>query len=226
MARITITEFKRDPNSVFVSVQPPESVQQAKQATHYYRDWTAAASGIASDTPNPEPTPQASVEVSHPDIPSADELLEAHLPQHIEASRWGRYIVPNPASRILNGTIFVSHNPCDNFWDLYNLSKGIFRVLGIKLSKVKGAWEANIPIAILTDKVFVDSGLASVEKTLMSGTGIDPGRISSEIRNRQFAETKRGMAKVKQMREGLADAAGVLVITAVSWFAYIMMGVC
>lgn len=56
MARITITEFERDPNSVFVSVTPPKSVQNVQQAESYHRDWTTVASDLASDTPVEEPT--------------------------------------------------------------------------------------------------------------------------------------------------------------------------
>ena len=70
------------------------------------------------------------------------------------------------------------------------MSKGIFRDLGIRLSKPNGAWIAHIPIRILTDTVFVDSGLAAVERTLLAHTGINPTQILREIRKRQFQETQ------------------------------------
>ena len=55
MARIQ-AEIQRQPNSVFVSVVPPEPVKQAKQAQRFYRDWTGVAEAIASEgSPTPEP---------------------------------------------------------------------------------------------------------------------------------------------------------------------------
>ena len=128
--------------------------------------------------------------VIEPETPTIEELFEKALPVHIEGSRWGRYIAPGPASRVSNGTIFQYHDPCSNFWDLYELSKGIFRDLGIRLSKPNGAWIAHIPIRILTDTVFVDSGLAAVERTLLAHTGIDPAKILDDIRKRQFQATQ------------------------------------
>ena len=137
--------------------------------------------------------------VIEPETPTIEQLFEKALPVHIESTRWGRYIAPGPASRVCNGTIFQYHDPCKNFWDLYELSKGIFRDLGIRLSKPNGAWIAHIPIRILTDTVFVDSGLAAVERTLLAHTGINPTQILREIRKRQFQETqdaiRRGGAK-------------------------------
>ena len=63
--RTKITEFERKPNSVFVSVQPPQPVQQLHQPERYYQDWTDVAKQIASatptavETPTAEPTPNA-----------------------------------------------------------------------------------------------------------------------------------------------------------------------
>ena len=134
-----------------------------------------------------------------PETPTIEELFEIALPVHILTSRWGRYIAPGPASRVFNGTIFQYHDPCSNFWDLYELSKGIFCDLGIRLSKPNGVWVAHIPIRILTDTVFIDSGLAGVERTLLAYTGIDPTKILDDIRKRQFQATQdaicRGGAK-------------------------------
>lgn len=161
-----------------------------------------------------------------PETPTAEELLEAYLPRHIESSRWFFYITPGAKSRVFDGTTFVYHNPSPPFWSLYRLAKGIFRNLGIRLAKPAGTWEAHIPIGVLTDQVFVESGLAGVEATIRRRTDDSiASKMSNEIRNRQLENTKRGMAKVKKMREGLvSDAAGVAAITAVSWFAYIVLG--
>lgn len=207
----------RSPGSVFVNVVPPERVQQQLRSNSYHNDWTAAANEIGND---PEPTiPEAQ--------PTAEALFESYLPRHIEASRWGRYISPGPeASRIFDNTTLVYHDPCLNFWDLYGLGKGIFRKLGIYLSKRSGVWEAHIPIRVLTDKVFIESGLAGVEKMLLKGTGIDPCKILADIRRRQYQKTKDGMARVKRARakEAVADAIGLIAIIATSWAAYVVGG--
>ena len=218
-------EIIRRPDSVFVSVAPPDKIQQAIDASGQARVWAKVAATIANETANETPT-----ELSQPKpTPTADELLVSHLPKHIAASRWGFYITPCAKSRVFDSRIFVYHNPTPPFWNLYNLAKGIFRDLGILLTKNKGTWEARIPIHVLTDKVFVQSGLAGVEQALRRGTKKEAdasiaSKISDGIRHRQFADTRKGMEKVKKMREGLADAAGVVAITAVSWFALIVCG--
>ena len=56
--RTKITEFERKPNSVFVSVQPPQPVQQVHQPERFYSDWTDVAKQIARSTPiTPSSTP-------------------------------------------------------------------------------------------------------------------------------------------------------------------------
>ena len=149
--------LQRTPGNVFVNIAPPEPIQQLNNAGAFYRDWTAAAKGIAVDTP-----------------PAISELFEITVRAVIEASRWGRYIIPGPDSRVFDNAVFVYHNPCDNWWSLYNLGKALFSDLGIRLSKSDSVWEARIPIEVLTDEVFIESGLASVEKTILMHTGIDP----------------------------------------------------
>ena len=167
-------------NTVFVSLPHPNPIPTHETRL---RQWKSAAVGFAKDlTPAMKPEPEA---------PTIDQLFEKALPVHIESSRWGRYIAPGPASRVsTTGTIFQYHDPCPNFWDLYELSKGIFRDLGIRLSKSDGVWIAHIPIRILTDTVFVDSGLAAVERTLLAHTGINAAKIADDIRKRQFQETQ------------------------------------
>ena len=174
-------------NTIFVNLPHPNAIPTPEARL---RQWKFAAVGIATDlTPAMEPKIEAPT-------PTIEELFEKALPVHIEGTRWGRYIAPGPASRVSNGTIFQYHDPCKNFWDLYELSKGIFRDLGIRLSRPNrlsspnGAWIAHIPIRILTDTVFVDSGLAAVERTLLAHTGINPTQILREIRKRQFQETQ------------------------------------
>ena len=222
----TITEFTRSPGTVFVDVSTPKHVQQVNQAQRYYRDWTAAANAIASE---PVDTLTAVEKPTADPIPTAEALLAAHLPKHIAASRWGIYVIPSKQCRVFDGTTFIHTDPHPPFWNLYNLAKGIFRDLGIKLSKSsKGVWVANIPVKCLTDKVFVESGLAGVEKTLRTRTNDDASiatKIADSIRHRQLNDTKAGISKVKAMRETLSDAAGVVAITAVAWAAYVVMGV-
>ena len=174
-------------NTVFVSLPHPNAIPTPKAGL---RQWKSAAVGIATDIPTMEPKPET---------PTIEELFEKALPVHIEGSRWGRYIAPGPASRVSNGTIFQYHDPCKNFWDLYDLSKGIFCDLGIRLSKSDGVWVTHIPIRVLIDMVFVDSGLAAVERTLLAQTGINAAKIADDIRKRQFQATqdaiRRGGAK-------------------------------
>ena len=199
--------FQRKPGTVFVTV--PEPTPTVPSPESYERSWEKIAQQLAFETTT-SPIPESVSEVSsqpegcvddlcsptlpEPEkaTPSIDEIFAESLPLFIEASRWGRYIFPGPASRILDNTIFKYHNPCPNFWDLYELSKGIFRDLGIRVSKERGTWVAHIPIKCFTDKVFIDSGLAASEKTLLVHTGIDPVKILNEIRQRQFQETRSG----------------------------------
>lgn len=234
---VTCQDFKRYPGSVFVTpTRIPDTVEIQQNAP----DWVGVATDIARDTsltsasePCERVSPQGDTEKtvtsdSRKDLPSIDELFAENLPRFIEATRWGRYIVAGPASRIHeNGTVFICHNPCANFWDLYELAKGIFRDLGIRVRKQGETWLAHIPIECLTDKVFLDSGLAGVEKTLLADTGIDPSEILAGIRHRQFSETKDAMKRCKQsrLRETVGDAVGVLLISAVSWATYVVMGV-
>ena len=178
-------------DTVFVSLPHPNAIPTPKAGL---RQWKSAAVGIATDT-----TPTMEPKNRRPQrLPSRNSLRKA-LPVHIQGSRWGRYIAPGPASRVSNSTIFQYHEPCKNFWDLYELSKGIFRDLGIRLSKSDGVWVAHIPIRVLTDKVFIEGGLAAVERTLLAHTGINAAKIADGIRKRQFQETqdaiRRGGAK-------------------------------
>lgn len=110
-----------------------------------------------STSPIPEPEPEQ-------DTPTIDDIFAESLLLFIEASRWGRYIFPGPASRIHDNTTFIYHNPCANFWDLYEMSKGIFRDLGIRVSKERGTWVAHIPIKCLTDKVLSRRGCRLLRK--------------------------------------------------------------
>ena len=171
-------------NTVFVNLPHPNPVPTYEAGL---RQWKSAAVGFAKDlTPAMKPEPET---------PTIEEIFEKALPVHIQGSRWGRYIAPGPASRVSNGTIFQYHDPCSNFWDLYELSKGIFRDLGIRLSKSDGAWIAHIPIRVLTDKVFIEGGLAAVERTLLAHTGINAAKIADDIRKRQFQETQDAIRK-------------------------------
>ena len=153
-------DLVRKAGSVFVSVSLPASVQQIQRADSYFSEWGATAAAIGAENHIEVSTEEVPPET----IPTAEELLEAYLPQHIEASRWFFYITPGAKSRVFDGTIFVYHNPSPPFWNLYRLAKGIFRNLGIRLAKSAGTWEAHIPISVLTDKVFVESGLAGVDE--------------------------------------------------------------
>ena len=129
------------------------------------RAWARISKSMAVETTSFPTTPKSTPPAPAPTI---EKVFDAFLPQHIQATRWSRYIVPGSASRVFDGSLFVYHNPCDNFWNLYSISKGLFCKLGIRLLKCKGIWEARIPIDVLTDKGFVDSGLLAVENTLIA----------------------------------------------------------
>lgn len=227
--------FQRKPGTVFVTV--PEPTPTLPSPESYERSWEQIAKRLAFETPtSPIPEPEKDTYPSSNDeaspeqhTPSIDDIFAESLPLFIEASRWGRYIFPGPASQILDNTIFKYHNPCPNFWDLYTLAKGIFGDLGIRVSKERGIWVAHIPIRVLTDKVFIDSGLVSVEKTLLAHTGIDPEAILAEIRQRQFQETQDGYRNVKLRQretvgEVIGDAVGAVAIFVGGYLAYIVGG--
>ena len=168
------------PRTTEVNQPDPESRERA---------WSRISKAMAVETTSfpitPDPIPPAPVIESLP-LPTAEEVFDAFLPHHIEASRWGRYIVPGKASRIFDGSLFVYHNPCDNFWSLFNLAKGLFSEIGIRLLKSGCVWEARIPIDALTDKMFIDSGLAAVENTLLanssSAADVPPRKAASGFR--------------------------------------------
>jgi len=214
--------FQRKPGTVFVTV--PEPTPTVPSPESYERSYEQIAQRLAFETPTSPILPEPEKAT-----PSIDDIFAESLPLFIEASRWGRYIFPGPASRILDNTIFVYHNPCTNFWDLYELSKGIFRDLGIRVSKERGTWVAHIPIKCLTDKVFINSGLAASEKTLLVHTGIDPVGILNEIRQRQFQETQDGYRNVKLRQRGtvgevIGDAVGAIAIFVGGYLAFIVGG--
>ena len=177
----------------------PNKIQQVIDAGRQERVWNKVVSGIKSDlsttlsAPPPDPDNQQ---------PTAEDVFDAFLLEHIQATRWSRYIVPGSASRVFDGSLFVYHNPCANFWNLYNLAKGLFSEIGIRLLKSGCVWEARIPIGTLTDKGFVDSGLAAVEKTLLRHTGnLDPTPDTSAKMVKPTVreiELERGMKRLNE----------------------------
>lgn len=193
----------RKPGSVFVNVEPPAPLQEQAEAARQGRVWQKVATAIAESHPiAPDPHEKAQPQATSSEavvVPIETVFAEA-LPNMIEMSRWGRYIASGPGDDIRENTTYIYHAPCANFWELRNLAKGIFRDLGIRLAKQDGGWIAYIPIRVLTDKVFVDSGLAAVEKTLMQQTGIDPVAMLREIRRRQFSKSARGYARAARLR--------------------------
>ena len=188
-------QFIKKPGNVFLTPEPV----QVPNATHIgarFQEWGNVANSIASELPAPviEPSP----------LPTIGEVFTAFLPQHIAKTRWSRYIVPGSASRVFDGTIFVYNDPCANFWTLHAIAKGLFSEIGIRLLKSGCAWEARIPIDVLTDKMFVDSGLAAVEKTLLRHTGnFDPTPDTSAARfpakpTVREIELARGMKRLNE----------------------------
>lgn len=213
-------EIQRTDGNVFVQIRTPNPVVSTPIAEQYANS-TAIGVQMASDIPPmPEPEPEPT--------PTIDDIFATSLPLFIESSRWGRYIFPGPASKVFENKIFQYWNPCPNFWDLYKLAKGIFRDLGIRVAKQSGTWVAHIPIKCLTDKVFIESGLEAIEKTLLIHTGMDPVAILNEIRARQFKETQDGIRNVKLgrkdgVKEAIGDAIGLIAMMGVSYLAFIVL---
>ena len=179
--------FERQNGSVFVNVTPPAPVKQVANAKSTLNNWQTVASEIASDLSVPEPTTPITI----------DEIFAQSVPSFIKASCWGRYIEPNDADSIRDNTVFV-HHPGENFWTLYNIARGIFRDLGIRLAKKRGQWVAHIPISCLTDKIFSESGLAAVERTLEKTS---PSEIYNKIRQRKSQEAHEGILRLKRNRQ-------------------------
>ena len=129
-----------------------------------------------------------------PKTPSIEKLFEKTLSVHILTSRWGRYIGIGsvglrPSDFIRYNETLVHHDPNNNFWELYRQAKGIFKTLGFSVKQTTRdgypLWIVNVPIAALTDTVFVDSGLVDIEAKILRPTGIDPVKILDGIRKRQ-----------------------------------------
>lgn len=184
-------ELIRTEGNVFVSVAPPTPVKQVTNAKRAYNDWQTVGQRIASDLSVPEPTP------------TLDEVFAQSVPSFIKASRWGKYIEPNPESSIFDNVTYLYHEPCGSFWKLYEMARGIFRDLGIRVSKQRGRWVAHLPIECLTDKVFRESGLASVAR-MLEETSVNPSEMLKGLRQRQSAEAHEGVLKVKRNRQGVA----------------------
>ena len=181
-------ELIRTEGNVFVSVAPPISVKQVTNAKRAYNDWQTVASEIASDSSAPEPTTPITI----------DEVFAQSVPSFIKASRWGKYITPSDADSIFDNVTYLYHEPCESFWKLYEIARGIFRDLGIRVSKQRGRWVAHLPIECLTDKIFSESGLASVERTLEK---ISPSEIYNKIRQRKSQEAHEGILRLKRNRQ-------------------------
>ena len=227
-------QFVKTPGNVFVKVAPPESMKQVANIRSQFEDWTKVANSVASEpTAAPVSTSELTTPIAHTinsqellakangvesitddapkpapapsPLPTIEKVFDAFLPHHIESTRWGRYILPGPASRVFDGSIFIYNDPCGNFWSLYNLAKGLFSEAGIRLLKSGCVWEARIPIDVLTDKGFVDSGLASVEKTILTHTGIDPTSDDTETKPVKLTvreiELERGMKRLNESVE-------------------------
>ena len=93
------------------------------------------------------------------------DIVRHCMQKYIENTYWSRYIVLGPASEI-STEILTYVNPCQNFWNLRETNKNIFKRLGIKVKKRDDElWEAYIPINCLTDKVFFESGLINSHRS-------------------------------------------------------------
>ena len=227
-------ELQRTEGNVFVQVRNPNPV--STPVAQQYANWMQIADNIATDLPVPS-TPAPEPE-SEPETPTIDEVLTESLPQFIKVSRWSRYIGLGsvglrPSDYIRDNSILIHHQPNGNFWDLHQQAKHILKGLGFRLKRTTRdgypLWIVSIPISVLTDKVFIESGLAAIEAEILRPTGIDPVAILNEIRERQFKETQDGIRNVKLGKDGvkdvIGDAVGAIVIFVTAYVGFIVGGV-
>ena len=230
LKRTKITGFERKPNSVFVSVQPPQPVQQLHQPERYYQDWTAVAKQIASSTPiTPEPTPET--------VPVAD------------AKEIRIYAVDNLSGK--RSLLFTGQHTDDTS----DLCQCYANLADCRVESHDAASatvyhpETSYPIPTLADWVEVvnsdtnelifvglrEDGFDARCRKYADAKGVGLRVDSAHLNHSQFYTPKsEALSYAKQNAKhfaekhgfGIADAVGVLAITGISWVAYVVMGVC
>ena len=228
MARVKLTGFERKPNSVFVSVQPPQTVQQLHQPERYYQDWTDVAKQIARSTPiTPSSTPVP--------VPVADAKEIRIYAEDSFGKRKTLYTGP----------------PTDDTADLCQAYATLTecRVECHDAVDSKVFHPENYPIPTLNDWVEVynadtgdliwvglyHDGFDARCRKYADAKGVGLRVDSAHLNHSQFYTPKsEALSYAKQNAEHfarkhgvpIADAVGVLAITGISWVAYVVMGVC
>ena len=226
--RTKITGFERKPNSVFVSVQPPQTVQQLHQPERYYQDWTAVAKQIASSTPiTPEPTPEP--------VPVADaKEIRIYAVDTLSGKRQTLFTGKHTADTAdlcqayatLADCRVESHDAASatvyhpetstiptlaDFVEVYNADDGTLIFVGLR----EKGFEARC-------RKYADAkgvGLRVDSAHLNHSQFYTPKNeaLSYARQNAEHFARKHGLA--------VADAVGMITITAVAWAAYLVGGV-
>ena len=226
MARIK-AEITRTDNSVFVSVQPPEKFQQAMAAKAQPRVWAKVASQICIETPTTEPTPVP--------VPIADaKEIRIYAVETLSGKRQ---------------TLFTGKDTddtadlCQSYANLADC-----RVESHDAASAKVYHPETYPIPTLSDWVEVhnaddgtlifvglrEDGFDARCRKYSDAKGVGLRVDSAHLNHSQFYTPKNeALSYAKQNAEhfakkhglAVADAVGILTITAVAWAAYVLGGV-
>ena len=226
--RTKITGFERKPNSVFVSVQPPQPVPHIHQPERYYQDWTAVAKQIASSTPiTPETTPET--------VPVADaKEIRIYAVDTLSGKRQTLFTGKHTADTAdlcqayatLADCRVESHDAASatvyhpetstiptlaDFVEVYNADDGTLIFVGLR----EKGFEARC-------RKYADAkgvGLRVDSAHLNHSQFYTPKHeaLSYARQNAEHFARKHGLA--------IADAVGMITITAVAWAAYLVGGV-
>ena len=222
--RVKITEFERKPNSVFVSVQPPQTVQQLHQPERYYQDWTAVAKQIASSTPiTPETVPVADakeIRIYAEDSFGKRKTLYTGPPTDDTADLCQAYATLTECRvechDAVDSKVFHPENypiPTLNDWvEVYNADTGDLIWVGL--------YHDGFDARCRKHADNTGHGLRVDSAHLSRSQFYTPRseQIGYARENAHHFARKHGVP--------IADAVGVLAITAIGWAAYVVMGVC
>ena len=222
--RTKITELSRTPGNVFVSVPTPKTVQQLHQPERFYRDWTDVAKQIARSTPiTPEPVPVADAKEIR--IYAVDTLSgkrqtlftgkhtadTADLCQTYATLADCRVESHDAASATVYHPETSTIPTLADFVEVYNADDGTLIFVGLR----EKGFEARC-------RKYADAkgvGLRVDSAHLNHSQFYTPKNeaLSYARQNAEHFARKHGLA--------VADAVGMITITAVAWAAYLVGGV-
>ena len=227
--RMKITELSRTPGNVFVSVSPPPQVAQIQQSDRFYQDWTAAAKGIASDTPTAVETPTA-------EPTTESDLAEIRI-----------YAIDCLSG--LRTCLYTGHpaDDTDALCQAYaNLAE--YRVEAHDAVDAKVYHPETYPIPTLADWVEVvnadtgemiwvglrEDGFDARCRKYANTKGVGLRVDSAHLNHSQFYTPKNEMLSyarknaehfLKKHGVAITDAVGILAITMLGWASYVVIGV-